>query len=53
MQTDNRLGRDLDRFAGLGITAHAGFAMSLYDAAVRLKGRLTRHRFRADDKPEV
>jgi hypothetical protein len=28
--------------------------MSLYDAAVRLKGRLTRRRFRADDGyPEV
>jgi hypothetical protein len=28
-----------------------GFAMSLYDAAVRLKGRPTRRRFRADDGP--
>jgi hypothetical protein len=49
-QKDNRLGRDLDRFAGLGITAHAGFAMSIYDAEVRLKGRPTRGRFRADDE---
>ena len=48
-QTDNGLGLDLDRFAGLGITAHADFAMSLYDAALRLKERLTRRQFRADD----
>jgi len=28
-QTDNGLSLDLDRFAGLGIAVHAGFAMSL------------------------
>jgi hypothetical protein len=32
-QTDDGLGLDLDRFAGLGIAAHARFAMCLYNAA--------------------
>src|SRR5579863_4146209 len=29
----DRLGLDLDRFAGLGIAAHAGFAVRLHQAA--------------------
>jgi hypothetical protein len=33
----------------LGLRPMRGFAMSLYDAAVRLKGRPARRRFRADD----
>jgi hypothetical protein len=41
-QTDNGLGLDLDRFAGLGIAAHAGFAMSLYDAADTRDNKLPR-----------